>query len=235
MAISDTFAFMQAPVKHIIHQQTLWLSSQRVIFWEEAGALLLSDLHLGKTGHFRKAGIAVPQNVYKEDLQRLFQLILFFNPAQLIVVGDMFHSSANKELDFFTKWRNDFSQLHILLVKGNHDILDDELYEHMNIDVCHSGITTCEGGNGGHFVFTHDIAAIDFNTVDKYVFSGHIHPGVCISGTAKQSLSFPCFYFGKQFAVLPAFSKFTGFVPVEPFKNDCVFALVNDSVIKVNC
>ena len=30
------------------------------MFWEEEKALIVSDLHFGKTGHFRKSGIAVP-------------------------------------------------------------------------------------------------------------------------------------------------------------------------------
>ena len=62
---------MQAPVLHKLHQQTLWLTAQRSIFWEEQKTLIVSDLHFGKTGHFRKSGIPVPQTIYKEDLQRL--------------------------------------------------------------------------------------------------------------------------------------------------------------------
>jgi metallophosphoesterase superfamily enzyme len=114
---------MQAPVQHLLFGQTFWLSAQRCLFWEEQKALIVSDLHLGKTGHFRKAGIAVPQSVYKEDLQRLLDLLHHFNPDRLIVVGDLFHSVANKELELFQRWRLDFSGLKITLVKGNHDIL----------------------------------------------------------------------------------------------------------------
>jgi metallophosphoesterase superfamily enzyme len=55
--------------------------------------LIVSDLHFGKTGHFRKSGIAVPQSVYKKDLQRLFHQVQYFQPRKLIVVGDLFHSS----------------------------------------------------------------------------------------------------------------------------------------------
>jgi len=61
--------------------------------------LIISDLHFGKTGHFRKSGIAVPQGVYKEDLQRLVSQIQYFQPSQLIIVGDFFHSQLNKELE----------------------------------------------------------------------------------------------------------------------------------------
>src|SRR5690606_17967071 len=75
---------VQAPILHTIHQQHFWLSAHRAAYWEEEKALILSDLHFGKTGHFRKSGIAVPQTVYKEDLQRLVELLLHFQPRQMI-------------------------------------------------------------------------------------------------------------------------------------------------------
>src|SRR5206468_3003851 len=126
---------MQVPILYKLHQQTLWLTAQRSIFWEEQKALIIADLHFGKTGHFRKSGIAVPQSVFKEDLHRLFALIQHFKPEQLIIVGDMFHSLANKEMDFFIRWRNDTSTLNIHLIKGNHDILHDDWYKEACIKV----------------------------------------------------------------------------------------------------
>jgi metallophosphoesterase superfamily enzyme len=122
-------------LKHTVKEQTLCLSPDRCVFWEEQKTLIVSDLHFGKTGHFRKSGIAVPQAVYKEDIQRLVNLLQFFKPQQMIVVGDFFHSHANKELDLFLKWRADFESLHIILVKGNHDILKAEWYQQANISV----------------------------------------------------------------------------------------------------
>src|SRR5687768_143467 len=126
---------MKAPLLHKIHQQNLWLSSHRSIFWEEEKALIVSDMHFGKTGHFRKAGIAVPQGVFKEDLQRLVQQLQYFQPKQLIIVGDLFHSDANKELQLFQRWRNDLAGVDIQLIKGNHDILADRWYSSMNISI----------------------------------------------------------------------------------------------------
>ena len=60
---------MRPPLKHILLDQTLWLSAERAVFWEEEQSLILADLHFGKTGHFRKSGIGVPQTIYREDLQ----------------------------------------------------------------------------------------------------------------------------------------------------------------------
>ena len=87
---------MQAPIQYNIHQQNFWLSPQRCVFWQEQSALIVSDLHFGKTGHFRKNGIAVPTDIYKEDLQRLIDQLQFFKAKQIIAVGDLFHISANK-------------------------------------------------------------------------------------------------------------------------------------------
>jgi uncharacterized protein len=214
-------------IPHIIQKNTFWLSPEKIIFWEEEKALILSDLHLAKTGHFRKAGIGVPQNLYKEDLQRLFHAIQFFQPQKLIVVGDLFHSRENKEMDIFLKWRNDISHVHIHLVKGNHDILEKNWYEKSGIE------TSAEELSIENFCFMHDVSAIDEReTTANYFFSGHIHPGIKIKNNL-QSLHFPCFYFGEKYCVLPAFGKFTGLAMIKPKKGETVYAIVNQSLIKV--
>ncbi|MGZ8538309.1 MAG: ligase-associated DNA damage response endonuclease PdeM [Flavisolibacter sp.] len=215
---------MQAPVLHQLYNQHLWLSGQRSIFWEEQKALIVSDLHFGKTGHFRKSGIAVPQSIYKEDLQRLVTLINNFNPSQLIVVGDFFHSHENTELDWFKKWRSDFPSLKIILVKGNHDILKQRWYIEAGIDVIEKELRI------GPFLFTHDKCA---EHEDIYTFCGHIHPGIYLHGLGKQSLRFPCFYFAKNHCVLPALSRFTGLALIEPRQSDKIFAVVEDKLIQM--
>jgi uncharacterized protein len=228
--MNGTFApAMNALEKYELAGETLLLSADRSIYWETEKALIVSDLHFGKTGHFRKSGIPVPQSVYREDLQRLVSQLQFFKPETLIVVGDLFHSHANKEIDFFSKWRNDFSSLTIELVKGNHDILKDEWYSSLSINV--NPKTLKRKG----FCFQHDLAdcAADDDNSAYYVFSGHIHPGVSIHGLGKQSLRFPCFYFTSTYCVLPAFSRFTGSVSIKPAANEVVFALVNNSIIRM--
>jgi uncharacterized protein len=209
--------------------QHLVLHPDRVIFWEEEKALILSDLHFGKTGHFRKSGIAIPQNVYKEDLQRLITLIQFFHPRQLIIVGDLFHSHANKEVELFKKWRSDLSSLPIHLVKGNHDILNNKWYKEMDINV-----EDCRLQVAG-FSFCHDPADCESSDgqTTAYSFTGHIHPGISIHGLARQSLRFPCFYFTETYCVLPAFSRFTGTYRIVPTEGESVFAIVEDRVLKI--
>lgn len=215
---------MQAPVLHRIKEQNLWLSAQRSVFWEEEKALIVSDLHFGKTGHFRKAGIPVPQTIYKEDMQRLVNLLHHFNPQQLIVVGDFFHSHANTELDWFRRWREDFAQLQIILVRGNHDILNREWYRKTAIELVEKELYTAP------FSFTHDHCD---EKPEHYTFCGHLHPGILMHGLGKQSLRFPCFYFTDDHCILPAFSRFTGMALIDPKRDEQVFAIVENTLVEV--
>lgn len=211
---------MSLPVKHSIQHNNFWLSPNRCVFWEEEKLLILSDLHLGKSGHFRKSGIAIPQSVYQQDLQRLITEIQYFQPQYIIVVGDMFHSHANKELDLFLRWRQ---SIHIpfLLVKGNHDILPQQWYASANIQIHEA----CYIHN--NIGFTHDATCIpQLNDHTNYVFTGHTHPAITLRGLGKQALTLPCFYFCKSYAILPAFSAFTGSMIIETCKEDHIYAIL---------
>lgn len=218
---------MTAPILHQLLDQHFWLSPERVLFWEQEKTLIVSDLHFGKTGHFRKSGIAVPQSVYKEDLQRLFAQISFFKAEQLLIVGDLFHSIANKEMDFFLKWRKDISQLPFLLIKGNHDILPSNWYQEASIEVKNEYQIH-------QFSFIHDpTESLTSSEEGSFIFSGHLHPGIIVRGLGKQSLRFPCFYFTEKQAILPAFSHFSGLASIEPKKKDEVYAIVNQSILQI--
>lgn len=173
-------------------------------------------------------GIAVPQAVYKEDLQRLFSEIQYYKPRQLIIVGDLFHSKENKEMQLFIKWRNDLPNIHFILVKGNHDILKNDWYAQANLTVVEQQLCI------NQFIFTHDATTVNCTEVaEPYVFSGHVHPGVVIKTGSRQSMSFPCYHFSKTGAIIPAFSKFTGVYITAKQQGDAVFAIINQSVLRV--
>lgn len=177
--------------------------------------MIVSDTHFGKTGHFRKSGIAVPQQVYKEDLQRLFRLATELKPERILVVGDFFHSTNNEEHNLFLKWKNDFKSLQIILIKGNHDILGKNWYENAGIHLIDQFYKM------GQFIFQHDPAE-NYNLMDNnsFVFSRHVHSGIQMKGIGKQSLRFHCFHFTKNQCILPAFRKFSGLATVNPIRQD---------------
>lgn len=217
---------MTAPLLYTIQDQSFWLTTERGIYWEKESVLILSDLHFGKTGHFRKNGIAVPHAVYKEDLQRMVDLISFFKPQKIIAVGDLFHSTDNLELQLFSKIRSGFSNLNMILVQGNHDVLENSWYQKNDIELVKNNYSL----NGIHFV--HDPLEIPKKN-ESFYFSGHLHPAISISGMGKQNLSFPCYYFSENSCILPAFSKFSGMATVKKKKDNRIFAIVENSLIEI--
>src|SRR3954464_5542442 len=104
--------------------QDLLLLPQKAIYWEQEKALIAADVHLGKVGHFRKAGIAVPRDLEQTDLSELSDLIFEHKPAKLIFLGDLFHSDMNADWEWFRMWRQQHKKLEIHLVRGNHDIIN---------------------------------------------------------------------------------------------------------------
>jgi uncharacterized protein len=222
---------MQNPFPHIISGQTFWVSSERCLYWEEKNTLIVSDLHLGKTGHFRKSGIGVPQGVYKHDLQRLLAQLYFFKADRLIIVGDLTHSVLNRELELFSKWRKDFSSLRVDLVKGNHDILSDQWYADTDITL-YNDEWEVDG-----FCFRHEHIKKKKSPEQRkgaYTFSGHVHPGIVMRGKGRQTLRMPCFYFTPDYAILPAFSHFTGTYTVDPSEGEKVYAIAENQLVQIN-
>jgi len=213
---------MQAPTLLRIQHHNLWLSAARVLFWEEAQIMIAADLHFGKSGHFRKSSIPIPQAVFKQDLHRLFDQIQYFQPKQVIIVGDMFHSSDNAEIEWFSTWRENCRQIPFILVQGNHDILSSDRYDRLGIEL-----------KTDHYLLNpfqfqhHPVRSVAQETICQ--IAGHVHPGVELVGLGKQRMKFPCFHIQKRQILLPAFSDFSGLhcMPIE--KEDQIFAIIPGS------
>jgi DNA ligase-associated metallophosphoesterase len=203
--------------------EELLLLPAKAIYFPRYQTLLVSDTHLGKGAHFRKAGIPVPQASAQEDLACLSDLIAQFKPQQLIFLEDLFHSDMNNDWDWFSLWREMHHSINILLVKGNHDILPFIFYQDLKITV----VNEMDLGN---FKLMHDLPKKE---EERYVISGHIHPGVRLQGKAKQQITVPCFYFGEKYAIIPAFGKFTGKAILKIKSTDKVFAVAGKKILVV--
>ncbi len=208
--------------------QDLLLLPQKAIFWQQEKALIAADVHLGKVGHFRKAGIAVPRDMEQNDLAILSDLIFEHKPEKIIFLGDFFHSDMNSDWDWFILWRSQFPKLEIILIRGNHDIIDDKYYNRLNI-VLHDQLLV-----GPFLMLHHPLTGEDLQQAKGYSFCGHIHPGVSLAGKARQHITLPCFAFGARQAILPSFGKFTGKVAIRSNKSDRIFAILKDKVIAID-
>jgi len=199
----------------LLPQKALWFKARKL--------LLVADLHFGKINHFRKSGIPVPAGANDKNTELLINLLNKTKPERIIFLGDLFHSHYNEEWEVVGQIRKHFTACSFELVLGNHDILSELQYQR------HSMIVYPEELRIGNFVFTHE----PLEKVPKgwYNLSGHLHPGVQLRGAGKQSMTLPCFYFGKQQGILPAFGSFTGLAMVTPKKEERIFVIAEDKII----
>lgn len=206
-----------------IARQTMQLLSDKAIYMPDHDTLIISDLHFGKIEHFRKNGIGLPPNAARKDIKKLEHLILSINPAEIVFLGDLFHSDYNNAWQSFQDMLSRFSDKVFHLVMGNHDILEEDLYQGMKITY-HLDIE--------NLVLTHE--PMDEIMEGKYNLCGHIHPGVKLSGKGKQSMRIPCFFFGTHTGILPSFGTFTGTHVLKPIKTDRIFVVQEDLVMEVH-
>lgn len=202
---------------------SLTLTNQRAIYWPTEKALILSDLHIGKTAHFRKHGIPVPDDILQKDLERLKKLICHFKVQQLIIVGDLFHAENNSNIRTFESWLTHFENLHIVLIKGNHDRQSNQLMNQLGIIVEPQLFIE-------PFNFVHEPKN---DTLHEFTISGHIHPGVVIKGKGKQKLKLPCYLITEQQLILPAFSLFTGLNTNYNSVNGQQYIFTESSIVKL--
>lgn len=215
----------------ILNGNELTLLPQKAIYFKEHNSLIVADMHLGKTSHFRNAGIPVPHQLAFVDLNNLSKIIS--NPSldvsKLVIVGDMFHAELNSEWRAFEEWRGVNNGIDIQLIKGNHDRFPNHVYESLSIEVCEYAVL-------GNLILVHDFKS-KIPEEGFYKICGHIHPAVRLAGKGKQSVTLPCFYFGRDFGILPAFGDFTGRYIVTPGEFDFVFAIVKyndeDRIVKL--
>jgi DNA ligase-associated metallophosphoesterase len=210
-----------------IREQHFSLLPQKAMLWEEHKCLIISDLHLGKSSHFRQNGIPVSGELHRQDLMKLYDLILSEKCERLIINGDLVHDSYNHEWEDFKALMTQLSPLRIDLISGNHDKFIGKILA--GIQVHPKELLE------GPFRFTHEPLSGGAKFSDNSYFSiyGHLHPAVSLNGKGRQRLKLPCFLMKENEMFMPAFSDFTGLNPILPQKGDQVFAVVGEIVCEV--
>lgn len=211
-------------VEFIHENEVLTFLPEKAIYWEDRSTLLIADLHFGKTNHFRKEGIAVPQELVSQDIQRLRKLLQNYPAENVYFLGDLFHSRLNKEWELLGEEIKTQSDTHFHLLVGNHDILNRDKYSDLKMVIHDHPLEL------GPFLLTHEPVE---KAQNKLNLCGHIHPGVIIKGKGRQRVRLPCFYMTEAFLILPAFGTFTGLKTLSILKGTRVFAVLTDRVLEV--
>jgi uncharacterized protein len=205
---------------------SLFLLKERAVWCRESKSLFIADTHFGKAGHFRKAGIAVPESVHLEDYKSIEYLIHRYRPDNFYFLGDLFHSSINAQWLKLEEFLEGFGSTEFFLVKGNHDILPARIYQSSRLQIIN------EPQLFGNLILSHE--PMEDIPEGKLNLCGHIHPGFSMAGGAKQRLKLSCFYASENQLVLPAFGKFTGTWQVQPRDKEKVYLVTPSKVIPLN-
>jgi len=178
----------------------LLLNNQRSMYWQAQNALIFSDLHSGKSAHFRKHGMAIPSYLHYSDLERLQFLIQHYQPKQIIILGDLVHAASNKEVIDLKRITSTFSTIDFHLIKGNHDRISEKFIKDLGI------ASVAEKLIIDTIQFVHEPSSNN----NLPTISGHIHPGIQIPLLKNSRKKLPCFVVQPYQIILPAFSKLTG-------------------------
>lgn len=217
---------LSRPVSCTWAGEELLLLPDRAVYWPRQHALIITDPHFGKASAFRHSGIPVPMGTTPADLARLTSLIAQTEAKQLIILGDFFHhrtGQCDRTMTLLAQWRQAHSSLNILLVMGNHDRSSDEPPPEWNIRLERRPVEFPP------FLLCHEPCRKE----GLFVLCGHVHPSVSLRDPIGHALRVPCYWFGSEAGMLPAFGGFTGSAKVHPVPGDQVFGIVEDQIIPI--
>lgn len=194
--------------------ESLVFNAFKTLTWKRKNLLILTDPHFGKVNHFRKNGIPVPMELLEENFHRLEQCIDHCKPEEVLILGDLFHSTQNDEWTVVKDFVASYSTIRFSLVMGNHDILSPGEWADSGIEVYSERVEE-------PFQFTH----FPLDEPNLFNICGHVHPGVSLRGGPGGGTRLPCFYITENQMIMPAFGTFTGNYRVRPKRNDRVIAI----------
>ena len=203
--------------------ETVWLLPEHALWWPAQRVLFIADLHLGKAATYRALGQPVPSGTTHENLQRLSRLLLYYQPAQLVFLGDFLHAAQARTASVFhalAAWRENFPELACVLVRGNHDSRAGDPPASLGIHVVDEPF------------LLGPIAACHYPQLQPghFVVAGHVHPVVSLRGPGRDRLRLACFCVEAQLAILPAFGEFTGGWRMEPQPGQRLYAVGGQAV-----
>lgn len=205
----------------------LQLLPERCAYVPAARTLLVADAHLGKAHSFRRLGVPVPEGPTQDTLARLSAAIARTGARRVIFLGDLLHSrhaQADAAVAPVQRWRQRHAELELLLVRGNHDHHAGDPPADWQVQAVDEPMAL------ESLQLQHHPAA---PAPGRYALAGHLHPAVRLGGRGRDQLRLPCFHFGAQLGVLPAFGDFTGGHLVQRQPGDRVFALADLQVVEV--
>lgn len=210
----------------VVAGETLELHPERAAYWPGRRTLLVADPHFGKAASFRALGVRVPRGTTEGALARLDALVARLAPERIEFLGDFLHAREGRNDETFraiAEWRAQHGEIAMRLVRGNHDRRAGDPPSTVGIECVDGPLVVSP------FALAHHPTRV----AGAYVVAGHVHPCAVLVGPGRQRERLPCFWLGREAAVLPAFGEFTGCAEVDPEVGDSVWVVADDEVSRV--
>lgn len=193
------------------------LDSRRALYHEDGSWLALADIHFGyELNRARQHGALLPQWGMAATEKRLMELLSYYKPRTLILVGDIMDGggSVKETMKLLKRTRECVAEL--ICIEGNHDrpVLKREahfLSFHLADGFCfqhgHKFDKTAAASNAAHLIHV----------------TGHEHPTLNLADGAGLKLRLPALVQQKRRRatpglenwILPAFSPWAGGAPYD--------------------
>ena len=203
----------------------LQLLGAKAAWWSTERTLLIADAHIGKAVSFRRLGVPVPEATTAGNLDAIDALLAQHDASRIVFLGDLLHSRHAHDaasVAAVSRWRDQRSELELVLVRGNHD---DRAGDPPAAWAVHCVDEPLSLPAAPQLALCHHPGP----RAGAYVLAGHLHPCITV-GRGIDRLRLPCFHMGVGVGVMPAFGAFTGMHPIARAPGDRVFVVADNGV-----
>jgi hypothetical protein len=182
----------------------LKLSALQAVYCRADDAVAVGDLHLGYEASLQAEHVAIPRFQLRPMLDRLGEILLRFDPALVIINGDLKHEFGHNKRQEWTEVEALLDMLsgrEVVAVRGNHDNYLQTILSKRGIRM-----TDSYTSSDGMLTFQHGHLRVLHG--EGFRVFGHEHPMVRLRDAIGARMAVPCFLFDEPngFLVMPAFS-----------------------------
>ena len=195
------------------------LDGRLALFHKRQRWLAVADLHFGYEISQRAAGNLFPLWGMQTIEARLKELMRYYNPNYLVLLGDLVHDRAGGGAlsSLVARLR---ASCEVLLIAGNHD-----RYLANDID-----LLQCWRSDG--YYFHHGDCEIDQEPCIQII--GHHHPAGTVRDGAGLRLKLPAFVQQDSCWILPAFSPWAAGTEREPVLTERVWLCAPERILRLD-
>lgn len=190
----------------------------RAVYLERADTLVLADTHLGRD---ESSNVQLRLGEDRSIAERVGTLLETFEPAELVVGGDLLHSFSSiprgvRESLRALRAAADEAGAHTVVTPGNHDTMLDELWDGTTL----AEYALTDGDREVVVCHGHESPDATDADADLYIV-GHDHPTIEIEGRRRA-----CYlhgrgcYRGGDLLMLPSFTRLAAGAPVNGMHTD---------------